>query len=142
MISTVNEGDGEDTVMDMEDDGDLLKMSLQEEKIRKLEIKVVTLNKLIGTLQYEVNFPATWSSFGEQHKLQVIELRNKIKHTKLNIMKNISKTKSYTLKQVALIKSKKFIFTIIQRKLGYTKQCELDKLLLEEGLEFRSRYEL
>ena len=142
LIVTCDEGDGEDTVMDMEGDGDELKMTLQEEEITKLEVKVVTLNNLIGTLQYKIKFPATWSSFPQHNKLQVIELWNKIKHTKLNTMKNISKTKYYTLKQVALIESKIYIPTLLPRKLGDVKQRELDRLLLEEGLEFISRYEL
>ena len=142
LIVTCDEGDGEDTVTDMEGDGDELKMTLQEKEITKLEVKMVTLNKQIGTLQYEINFPATWSSFPQHNKLQVFELWNKIKHTKLNIMKNISKTKSYTLKQVALIESKRYIPTLLARKLGDVKQRELDRLLLEEGLEFVSRYEL
>ena len=142
LIVTCDEGDGEDAAMDIEGDGDETKMTLQEGKVIKLEVRVVNLNNLIGLLQFEIKFPTTWSSFPQDDKLQVIELRNKIKHTKLNTMKTISKTKSYTMKKIALIESKHFITTLLPRKLGDVKQCELDKLLLEEGLEFISRYEL
>ena len=57
-------------------------------------------------------------------------------------MKNISKTKSYTIKKIALIESRHFIPTLLPRKMGDAKKRELDRLLLEEGLEFISRYEL
>ena len=103
---------------------------------------MVTLNNLLGTLWYGANFPGTWSLFVEERKLQVIKLHNNIKHTKLKMLKNISKTKLYTLKQVSLIESKEIIPTLIPRKLGDTNQCELEKLLLEESLQFISIYEL
>ena len=140
LIVTSDEGDGEYAAMDMEGDGDELKMTLQEEKVIKLEVRVVNLKNLIGLLQFEIKFPTTWASFPQDDKLQVIELRNKIKHTKLNTMKTISKTKSYTMKKIALIESKNFIPSLLPRKMGDVKQCELEKLLLEEGLEFISRY--
>lgn len=97
MISNIDEGDEQDTGMDIEGDGDLLKMSLQEVKIRKLEVNLVNLNNLIGTLQCKVDSPETWLPFGEHHKLQVIKLSNKIKHTKLNIMKHILVKPNLTL---------------------------------------------
>ena len=142
LMETSDEGDGEDAAIDMEGDVDELKMTLQEQKVINLELRVVNLNNLIGLLQFETKFPPTWASLPQEDKLQVIELRNKVKHTKLNTTKTISKTKSYTMKQIALNESKNFIPSLLPRKLGDVKQCELDKLLLEEGLEFISRYEL
>ena len=103
---------------------------------------MVNLNELIGLLQFETKFPPTWASLPQEDKLRVINLRNKVKHTKLNTTNTISKTKSYTIKQNALKESKNSIPSLLPRKLGDVKQCELDKLPLEEGLEFISRYEL
>lgn len=142
LMETSDEGDGEDAAIDMEGDVEELKRSLQEPKGINLELRVVNLNNLIGLLQFETKFPPTWASLPQEDKLQVIELRNKVKHTKLNTTKSISKTKSYTMKQIALNDSKSFIPSLLPRKLVDVKQCELDKLLLEEGLEFISRYEL
>ena len=105
LIETSDEGDGEDAAIDMEGDVDELKMTLQEQKVINLELRVVNLNNLIGLLQFETKFPPTWASLPQEDKLQVIELCNKVKHTKLNTTKTISKTKSYTMKQNALNES-------------------------------------
>ena len=142
ILETSDEGDGDDAAIDVEGDVDELKMSIQEQKLINLELRVINLNGLILLLQFETKFPPTWASLPQEDKLRVINLRNKVKHTKLNTTKTISKTKSYTLKQNALNESKNFIPSLLPRKLGDVKQCELDKLLLEEGLEFISRYEL
>ena len=74
LIVTCDEGDEKYASMDMESDGDELKMTLQEAPIIKLEVKVVNLNNLIGLLQFEIKFPTTWSSFPQDNKLKVIEL--------------------------------------------------------------------